>query len=268
MALATEPKPFAGLGKHISHSQVSQFDKCQLAWYFRCVRRLEKPPTVYMLLGQCYHRALALNFSEKRLTGEDLPVEEVIDCYISGFEESIREGHVDAPFDADLYHYRDQVTPILRHYYLDYVVGKLEPLLAEYCFARDIPGIDRPYTGIIDLQLTDGTIIDFKTTSKRWSDADAASDTQSTGYALLYGQDTDFEFHVGLRGRKKPTVQIVKLQRTRQDVEDYVMHLRAVIVQMDKIEEGSAEPTFSSGFCNAKLCQYWAECQDVRYGGL
>jgi hypothetical protein len=268
MAIATPPKPFARLGKHLSHSQVNLFDKCQLAWFFRYVRRIEKPPTVYMLMGQCYHKALALNFRQKRVTGEDLPLGDVLDCYLNSFEEGVSAGNIDCPYDQNLPGYRDQVVPVLEHYYQNHVVGKMEPLLVEYDFARDVPGIDRPFTGIIDLQLTDGTIVDFKTTSRKWSDADAASDNQSTGYAMLYGYDTDFEFHIGIRGKKTPAVQIVTLRRTRQDVEDYCRHLQNVVAQMKELEDGQAEPTLCTGFCNAKLCQYYQECQDWKYGGM
>jgi len=72
-------------------------------------------------------------------------------------------------------------------------------------------------------------MVDFKVTSRKWSPTDVAENTQSTAYAMLYGYDTDFEFHIGLRANKKPSIQIVKLQRTKDDAENYIRHLHDVV---------------------------------------
>ena len=37
-------RPFADIGQHISYSQVNMFDRCQLSWYLKYVKRIAKKP--------------------------------------------------------------------------------------------------------------------------------------------------------------------------------------------------------------------------------
>ena len=39
-------------------------------------------------------------------------------------------------------------------------------------------------------------------------------------------------------------------------------------VQMKDIESGTADPFPRQGFCNEKMCQFYQECQEWKYGGL
>lgn len=221
-----------------------------------------------MLLGSCYHKALALNFSQKRITGEDLSTGEVILHFEDTFNTAIREGRVDTPYGADPGSYREPVARLLAFYYQEYVVGRMEPILVEHEMVCRIPGCDRLFAGIMDLQLSDGTMIDFKVTSRRWPASEAAENTQATAYAMLYGHETDFEFHIGLRANAKPAVQVVQAKRSRQDVEAYIRHLQGVVRDMSDLEEGHIDPVPRQGFCNEKMCQFFQECQDWRYGEL
>ena len=267
MESAVMTRPFADLEQqHISHSQVSMFDRCQLAWYLKYVKGISKLPTVQMLLGQCYHKALALNFNEKRITGVDLPRNDVVLRFTDLFNETVQEGRVDATCGQNLDSYRDPVARLLRHYYETYVIGKMEPLLVEHEFVVPIRDCDIVFAGIIDLQLSDGTMIDFKVTSRKWQESEAAENKQATAYALLCGWDIDFEFHIGLRANKKPKVQILKLRRTQADVDDYVDYLRNIIEGMKALQEGKQDPTPRTGYCNEKICQYYQECCDWKYG--
>ena len=267
MEASVVSKPFANIGKHISHSQASMFDKCELAWWFKYIKGIVKPPTIHMLLGQCYHKALAHNFHQKRITGVDIPIEEVLRQYNISFQQAIRAGEIDADPALDLEQYRRPVENLLAHYYNEYVVGKMEPILVEQEFACPVPGCDRTFAGIIDVQLSDGTMIDFKVTSRKWSSSDVAENKKSTAYAMLIGYDVAFEFHIGLRANVKPAVQVVKLQRTKDDVEEYIQHLHDVVSRIGEIEEGRTQPDPFSGYCNEKMCQYYWECHGNRYGG-
>lgn len=266
MEASVAAKPFAGVGRHLSHSQVNLFDRCQLAWYFRYVKGVDKPPTVPMLVGQCYHRALAYNFRQKLVTGEDLPPEEVVSYYCSAAGEALVPSSVHGYYAQDSDAVRDQGARLLDYYYRNYVVGRMEPVLVEHEFRSQIPGTDRSFVGIIDVQLTDGRMIDFKLTGRRWKDSDAGTDKQATAYAMLYGADLDFEYHIAIRGNKNPSVQIVQTRRTADDVREYVHFLHRALAQMEDIELGRTEPTLCTGFCNQKICQFWAECQEWKYG--
>jgi len=268
MEASVAAKPFAGIGQHISHSQVSIFDKCQLAWWFKYVKGITKPPTVQMLLGQCYHKALALNFTQKRITGIDLPANDVVLHFTTTFDEALSRGEIDTTPSLGFDSYRDPVARLLRHYYENYVIDKMEPILSEHEFTCSIPECDRVFAGIIYVQLSDGTIIDFKVTARRRPDSEIAEGDQATAYAMLCGWNGAFEFHVGLRANVKPAIQVVRTQRTGDDVDAYVRHLREVVAQMNDLEQGRADPVPYEGFCNNKMCQYYSECQDWKYGGL
>lgn len=268
MEASVATRPFAGIGRHLSHSQVSTFDRCQLAWWFRYVRGIDKPPSIPMLLGSAYHKALALNFTQKRITGEDLPTAEVVLSFEDTFNAAVRDGKVEVPYGVDPNSYRDPVSRLLDFYYNEHVVGKLEPILVEHEMVCPIPGCNYVFAGIMDLQLSDGTVIDFKVTGRRWSPAESADNTQATAYALLYGYQTPFEFHIGLRANKNPAVQIVRADRTKEDVDAYVLHLQESVAGMRDLEEGRTDPVPRTGFCNEKMCQYYGECQDFKYGPM
>ncbi len=261
-------RPFADIGRHISYSQVNMFDRCQLSWYLKYVKGIAKKPTVQMLLGQCYHKALALNFEEKRVTGIDLPANDVVLHFTSTFDDAVARGEIDSAPGLGFDSYRDPVARLLRHYYEEYVVDKMEPVLTEHEYVMPIPNCDRVFAGIIDVQLSDGTMIDFKVASRRWSGSEVTENKQATAYAMLSGRDVDFEFHIGLRANVKPAVQIVKMRRTQDEVDAYVRHLQSTVSQMKDIESGTADPFPRTGFCNEKMCQYYQECQDWKYGGL
>ena len=258
--------PFEGISQHLSHSQVSMFDKCQLAWWLKYVKGIQKPPTVHMLLGQSYHAALAHNFNQKTVTGVDLPVKDVIQRFHSTFEQAVREGRVAPVSGNDYDSYRDPVAKLLAHYYREYVKDRMEPLLVEHELTIPVPGIDRQFVGIIDLQMSDGRMIDFKISSRKWQDSEITENRQATAYAMLYGIDIDFEFHIGLRGLKNPAIQILRMRRTQDDVDAYIRHLQGVVAKMKELEADNTDPVPYTGFCSEKMCQYYQECRDWNYG--
>jgi CRISPR/Cas system-associated exonuclease Cas4 (RecB family) len=258
--------PFAAVAQHLSHSQVNMFDKCQLQWFLKYVKGIQKPPTVHMLLGQAYHAALAHNFNQKTVTGADLPVKDILQCFHSTFEQAIREGRVAPVPNKDFDSYRDPVAKLLTHYYEEYVKDKMEPLLVEHELTIAVPGIERQFVGIIDLQMSDGRMIDFKISSRKWQDSERTENMQATAYAMLYGIEVDFEFHIGLRANKNPAIQILRMRRAQDDVDNYIRHLQDVVAKMKDLEEDNTDPVPYTGFCSEKTCQYWQECRDWRCG--
>jgi len=258
--------PFAGVANHISHSQVSNFDKCELQWWLKYVKGIQKPPTVYMLLGQCYHKALALNFEQKLLTGVDLPVDDVLERFSSAFDTAVSDGSINGVAGQNFEALKEPVSRLLAHYYHEYVREKMEPVLVEQELSVSVPGVDRQFVGVIDLQLSDGRMIDFKISSRKWQNSEVSENKQATAYAMLYGIDIDFEFHIGLRGNKIPAVQVLKMRRTQQDVDDYIRYLQGIVARMKGLESGDSAPVAYTGFCSEKICQYYQECRDWKYG--
>lgn len=196
-----------------------------------------------------------------RLLGRGLP-DEVVRFYNSAADEAMASGSVHGLYAQDADAVKEQGARLLDYYYRNHVVGQMEPLLVEHEFSCQIPGTNRAFVGIVDVQLTDGRMIDFKLTSRRWKDSDAAEDRQATAYSMLYGHDIEFEYHVALRANKNPKVQVLQTRRTLDDVELYVRLLHESLAMMEDIKIGEMEPTLCTGFCNEKICQYWQECQE------
>ena len=253
--------------QHISYSQISMFDKCELSWYLKYVKGIAKPATIPMILGKAYHSALALNFRQKIHTAEDLPAEEVITEFTSSLIESISAECIQVPENKSIEDYTEPVERLLTHYIDTYAPG-MQPLLVEQPLEKNIVGCNRKIVGILDLLTQEGILVDFKLSGKRFSQSDESAARQIDTYILLLEQMLTGELHVALKNNKKPAVQIVQFERTRDDILKFKEHLKDVCLAMEALEAGNKAPSTCTGFCSDKMCSYWTECQEYKASKL
>lgn len=128
---------------HLSYSQLSMYLRCSMQYFFRYVLGLKDPPKVSLSIGKGGHAALEWNTKKKLATGEDQPVEAVVqkasdfmDTYLrelpdSEYEKDVEPGETKDKFLAATKVFRTRDAP------------KITPIAAEVAFDLDL----NPYLG-------------------------------------------------------------------------------------------------------------------------
>lgn len=255
---------FTGLGRpHISHSQLSKLEDCSLNWYFRYVKGIKKPQSIQMLAGTCFHHAMATNFDQKIETGINLPEESVLAAFSDMFDTAVTADAVELKVGQSPSKFKNQGLLAVSAYYKDYGCA-ITPGLVEHEMVAQIPGTDYNFVGILDLRKSDGTVVDFKLTGKKWSE-DQALNKQVTAYAFLLGQsDINFEFHVVLRA-DKPKVQVIPVKQTHLEINEFLDYVDSSLELMEDIRSGAVSPEPRGAYCNEHMCSYYQECQAWKY---
>jgi len=189
-----DPPSLASLRRrpHWSFSRINGLvNYCSLAWAFRYVRRLEPRFTpVSLVFGSTFHSALAFQAS-RRLHGQEVTVADCQEVLADLLTENCRR-------DGPPVRFNDGGT-------LDTLVTQGQRMLATYLASLDpeeeieavsmpfsVPLIDvsgklldKPLIGEYDLVVyKDGirTIVDWKTSARRWAKGKSDSDLQATCY--------------------------------------------------------------------------------------
>ena len=72
---------------HISFSQLNLFSNCAEAYRRRYILGEIIPPGVALLKGSGVHVGAAVNHAQKVNSGVDLPVKDIVDAAVAGFED-------------------------------------------------------------------------------------------------------------------------------------------------------------------------------------
>ena len=75
----------------LSPSSINMFLRCQYQWYLRYVEGLKVPPKSALVVGLAFHKGEEINFSQKVETGEDLPLDDVLDAYDTSLSRERRK---------------------------------------------------------------------------------------------------------------------------------------------------------------------------------
>lgn len=123
---------------HISYSQLAMYSRCGQQYKFRYGLGLKEKPKVSLALGKGGHTALEFNTKRKLKTGEDAPLEELLqvasdqmDHYLremprSEYEADVEPGHTKDKFLEATKVYRQRDAPAIK------------PLVAELEFNLDL----------------------------------------------------------------------------------------------------------------------------------
>lgn len=248
--------------QHVSYSQLSKLEDCSLCWYFAYVQKLKKPATIQMFTGTCFHAAME---HANRFLIEDvvLDIADVLDSFSRVYDAGI--GEVELKPGQSKRKFKETGLLALETYWKS-VGSTIKPIATETKLTRPIPGLDYDFVGIVDTQTTDGKVIDYKLTGKKWNETDTKdTNKQATAYAfLLDKEEIDFEFHIVTR-EAVPKVQIINVGRSYLDVRSYLEYVKRSIDVMEGIKEGLIPVETRSGYCNEHMCSYYQECQSWKY---
>ncbi len=186
-----ESRTVAELIRTVSASRLSTWSQCRLKFYFRYVSGIEKPPTPALHVGKVVHFVLQ-QWSLARWRGTPLDA----DAMNAVFENAwsvLPDGH-EIVWEGEEEVTRANTFNLIGTYLLETPIPVDEkPAGVEVSMEVDLASHGLPtLIGIIDLVRPGGRIVDFKTTGRTPNPemAQHTTETQTTGYALLYREAT------------------------------------------------------------------------------
>lgn len=200
--------------KWLSHSQVSQFERCPWSWYANKKLRLPQPPVEAFAFGRAVHAAMAAYW----LTGDWPEVlkanleQEYKDLDISepGFGKEVGK--------ADILSHHEHAGAAL----IQKLTDQMQETFAQItCLQVEKKAEKVGFVGYIDWQGTlDGVeyILDWKTSNKSYKPDRVHKDDQLTCYAALSGVR-----HVGygVMCRSDGSTQLLLSARTKDQISTY-----------------------------------------------
>ena len=238
-------------GLYVSISQV----KC----YLRCPRQFElkyirgTPPAfvpVPLAFGSAFHAALAAFYGEVKASGAPLKRDLVLDVFRAEWSRAL-EGPVRLQVDEEDNTSTDTMVDkgvSMLHTFAEHAEAHLDGVVVESVEKSFSVAIHDPDTGEVmeeqlvgtmDLVVLDHdrrTVVEHKSSSKKYSADQLKFDIQPTGYKLAARQAGMGE--VGLRFQivtktKVPAVQIADITRDAQDEDDFLRTAGGVLRAID-----------------------------------
>ena len=252
---------------HFSHSALSLYQSCSLAFFYRYVKKLQAEKTSKCLLfGSAYHKTLD-RLAAMRLENRSFTIPEAKAVFAGEWQCQLASA-VNVDFESS-----EEPEALLRQ-----GLQMLETYLPSWqgitiishaeAFSIDIAdesgcSMSKQVIGEYDLIIEKDdkpVIVDFKTASKRWSESKPDKDLQATLYCFSYHKNYGiipaFRFDVVTKA-KTPAVQQLETSRCEDDFK----RMSKLYLSIDKaILAGSFIPNESSFFCGS--CEYAKACSE------
>lgn len=250
-------QPATALGGVLSPSQVRTFTDCSARWMFKYQWELPDPPSPALTLGQAVHAAIAVNFSQKIETREDLPADAVRKAYRDAFDELAPTTCFGADDPSAIRAKGEELVAL----YLRDAAPRIQPKAVEMEVTGKIAGVH--VRGRVDVIDQYDRIIDLKTSSRKPSQIDAAQAFQLATYARLV-EGASGEVRVDTLVKTK-LPQLVQIGRPISG-QDYLATERIYPLVQAAAREGFYVPNRASTMCSRRNCPFWQACED-EFGG-
>lgn len=213
-----------------------------------------------VFLGVVFHSTIEYYFKEK-IGNVDISQEALVEKFSENFTELGKKQEVtwESPREGTL----KRGLAFIK-YFLRQVAPPIKPLMVEKELIADIPGIDVPLKGVIDLVETDFSITDFKTTTAKWAKSRIkGSYLQIVIYRYLFEQcfgDVISTLKFKVIYAKNPTnIKHQEIEIKPKDVDyDYSKMVEVIKYVVENIRQGffNKNENFVCGFCEFKqFCQ-------------
>jgi putative RecB family exonuclease len=242
--------------------------QCSLKYYFRNVLHLDPELTSKNLLfGVAFHRTMD-HLAKLRIANQEIQRSETREFFEREWNNQILcNRNIDFETDDEADSLKTKGMEMINAYEWDgsRIIGHSE------AFSVNIPGVNLPVIGEFDMVVEDengdATIVDFKTSGRKWAEDKPSKDMQATLYTYAYRQTTgrsaNFRFDVITKG-KTPALQKLPTSRTQDDYGRMIKVFQSV---EKGIDAGVFLPNEASFFCSgcefAKNCAGWGKCQKV-----
>ena len=169
--------------RHLSVSQLKTYLLCPLKYFYRYVQRLPTPKSPELSLGIAVHSALAVNFTQKIRSGEDLPLAVVTDACSDAWKAEVPE--IDFRVGEKSGNIQDEGVRIVGHFHAT-VSPTVQPKEVEERFELAFENVPYTFVGRKDLVDINDRIRDYKITKRAPTPAQVAEDIQLTAYSLAH----------------------------------------------------------------------------------
>lgn len=211
---------------HWSYSQIAQFLRCPLQFYFRRILGLKEETVSHQLvLGSSVHEALA-HYHQGLQNGQTTTRDRIREKFRHAWDQRKAKDRVDLPTDKPEEDLLVQGEALLDAYLANDppkdIVSVEQPMLVPIVTSQG-EVLEKPLLAVADLITKDESglrIHDFKTSSRTYSDFEASTSLQATCYVMaadaVFGQLASFRYTVLIK-TKKAKVQHLDTARSQSD---------------------------------------------------
>lgn len=253
----------------LSHSRVDSYQTCGYAYYRAYIMGDYKPPGIFMLRGSGMHKAAEVNFNQKIETHKDLPLDDIIEIAVTGFEQRmVEDGLSMTPAEQKRGHKvvvseAKDSTAVHARIFGEKQAPDYQPVWVEEKYRIELPESSHDLTGVIDIFDDQYRVMDFKTSGRKKRQADVDTSFQLQCYSLaVYKRTGAVPAEAGLdvsihRDSGSTDRQVLTTQHTVEDLEVMVNRINAVL---HGINSGVFPPAKAGSWkCTARYCGYAAD---------
>lgn len=246
--------------RHLSVSQVKTYLICPLKYFYRYIQRLPAPKSPELSLGIAVHSALAVNFTQKIRSGEDLPLSVVTDAFSDAWKAEVPE--IDFRAGEKSGKIQDEGIRIVGNFHAT-VAPTVQPKEVEERFELAFENVPYTFVGRKDLVDINDRIRDYKVTKRAPTPAQVAQDIQLTAYSLAHrlthpGPESGLQLDVMVR-TKQPKVLHLPATRTPKDHARF-LKLLGHVAKGIQAALFYPNPNFTCPSCPfRKQCDAWQE---------
>ena len=186
------------------------YERCPYMYHLRYTERIRTPSTAAQLLGRAVHTVIEDYYKQKRSGGAAMDTETAFDVLDDALDAMLHE--LDDAGREEAEEMRELGYDLVE-YYVEEVAPHIRPHLIEKRFSFNVPGVDVPIVGYVDLVDQEGTVIDHKTSASPFPEDYLAQDVQLLTYSLGYNA-----LRLGARQRPGQMPLIQMLPPVRLDV--------------------------------------------------
>jgi hypothetical protein len=258
------------LKPHLSASQLDSIARCPEAYRRRYIEGDKIPPAIAMIVGSGMHKGAETNFRQKIESHADLPVSQIVDAAVAGFEAQAAGGVSFSAEEASrgvknvLGEAKDAVAEFAT-IHAKQQAPDYQPVMVEQAVRIELPG-PRDLLGVIDLLDDQDRITDFKTAGKKKSQADADDNIGLSVYAAsfqsIYKRPPALvQLDTIVRTKTRIERQVVQSERSEADMAALAARINVVSRQ---IEAGIFPPASPGAWwCNGTYCGFFSSCRFV-----
>jgi len=247
----------------VSFSRMDKFAKCGEQFRRSYVLGDWGQPTLPMIRGKSGHAGTESNFRHKLETGEDLPIDKLLEEVSADFDIRSRQNILlpddmaGVPASKIISTTKDQLIQATRNFHT-HIAPVIVPDFIEEKIVLTFQGIE--ITMVIDLADKTGSIHDWK--FGRLRKLDDANTDQLSMYAYGYHHKTGtMPRDVRLHGVNQDAWNTVVGTRTKAD---HSVLSRKIKTFVKATAAGIYLPAVQgSWWCSKKWCQYWSDCKYV-----
>ena len=247
---------------HLSPSSIDMYTRCPRQFAYRYLMGLKIPPAVAQLFGNAYHHTLEENFTSKIHNGVDLPMGAAQAIFSDQWDRNVKD--VNWLYEKEDRGVLKDTGVRLVTNYISNVAPYRNPLYIEHEFEIDLDGI--PLIGRIDFVGNDNSILEHKTSSRKWAQVRADGTIQATGYALamsrIFGSiPNTITYDIAVKD-SIGTIQTLETHRSDIDIRLFTEQAQIILLAVE--HEVLPRTSEENWWCSEKFCGYYPNCRQGR----